>query len=144
MTKNIDTQINQMLEQVSKKKDQVEQLRKDIPKKWVTNCSLRLPCGKHLNIATLNKEAIIEATMFLIQDAKCYSEAIQALGLDDEYAYEGFSKEEWLEDLKKKLKSLELRDEEVKLNNLEKRLKQIMSEDQKREQELSDIMKDFE
>lgn len=133
-TKN-DNTILKLKEEVKKQKEVIKKIKPFVP---VTNCSLDL-YGTRYNLHTLNKETIIT----LLVRLNSYRMSAEELGLEEEFKISGFSTNDWITDLKAKHLLIGKKEEEEKLNKLETKLHNLLSQDKKIELEIDDISKEI-
>ena len=141
----IDSKINLLLKTVKEQQEEVAKTEKKSKTSWNTTCSYNMANGKIVNIQICKEDKVIDVMTDLIREKTLRDQAYKALDLDHTLEdHNGFSIDDWTEDLKKRLASLRLKNQKEKLTILEKRLNNILSEEQKRELELEDIMKDMD
>ncbi len=133
-TKN-DNTILRLKEEVKKQKEVIKKIKPFVP---VTNCSLDL-YGTRYNLHTLNKETIIT----LLVRLNSYKMSAEELGLEEEFKISGYSTNDWITDLKAKHLLIGKKEEEEKLNKLETKLHNLLSQDKKIELEIDDISKEI-
>jgi hypothetical protein len=131
MSKN-DERILQLKEQIDIKKKLLGKCKKFVA---ITNCSINFE-GVQININTLQKDGLIQ---LLVKLNALKTSAID-LDLLNDYNISGYNVSEWIEDVKNKLDVLNIKQEELKLKQMEDRLSQLLSEDKKVELELEDII----
>lgn len=131
MSKENDKVILELKQKIEVKKSELKKTKKFTP---VTNSSLELN-GNRYNIQTLGKSDVIT---FLVTLNSLASSA-EELGLLKEFKLSGYNVMDWLSDLKSRLDILNVKDEEKKLNEMEKTLATLLSEDKKTEMELEKI-----
>ena len=124
-----DKRIMQVKEKIAKKRELLGKSKRFSP---ITNCALTL----HNTLYNLN--VIKEETLIaLLVELSCYAD--KALELGYEYKVAGFCVDDWLEDIQMRLANLNHRQETQKLQVMEKRLEQLLSEDKRTELELDTI-----
>ena len=127
MEKNTnDTLILQLKQQISEKKSKLQKLNRFTP---ITNMSLELFGERHnLNVLGINVLLLLKATLTSIQQ---HSELPLIVS--------GFQISDWISDLQLKIRLLNKDAEQKKLDELEKQLRKLLSEDKKVELELDSI-----
>lgn len=81
----------------------------------------------------------------IILQSKAISEARGVLGLPYEpVKIDAFTTDEWIEDVKKRVAVIGIREKRERLSNLESRLADLLSVEQRRKMELDKILKDFD
>lgn len=147
MTKNtdIDAQISLIQEKVEKQKKIVlETEKKSSRTAWKTTCMLNLPTRK-LNLHTANENDLVSALAELLSLKDYHDKARKVLKLEEkvEFKYDGNTLADWTSDIETKIAKIRLKNEKEKLENLEKRIGGILSEEQKRSNELKRIMEEL-
>lgn len=127
-----DKRIVQLKEAIVKKKEELGKVQKFIP---FTNCSLSFR-GNLINIHTLN---LITAQDLLIE-LNTIRLSVNDLGIKiEDYKLGNYNLLEWMSDIKAKMDVLKVKDEEVKLREMERTLDKLMSEAKRTELELDSI-----
>jgi hypothetical protein len=147
MTKNtdIDAQIALIQDKVEKQKKVVLDIEKKSSKTaWNTNCQLNLPTRK-FNLHTSNEQDLISGLADLLALKDYHDKARKILKLEEkvEFKHDGYTLAEWTSDIEAKLAKHRIKKEKEKLENLEKRIGGILSEDQKRSNELKRIIEEL-
>ena len=124
-----DKRIMQLREKIDEKRKLLGKSKRFAP---ITNCALTLH-GTLYNLNVIKENTLIA----LLVELACYTE--KALELGYEYKVSGFLADEWLEDIQMRLANLNHRQETQKLQIMEKRLEQLLSEDKRTELELDSI-----
>lgn len=140
----LDKQVEALLQKIKEKKALVEEKTKESKKSWLTNCTFPLVSGHKDNIALVKKTKIRLMVGTLIEMKEKHEKVNEALDLNDEFEFDGYSYEDWLSDFKTRLAQVELKEEKEKLERLEETAKSIMLEEQKRNSVLQDIMSQLE
>jgi len=109
----------------------------------VTNCILQFQ-GSTLNIHTLSIEQshllLLELNALRMSE-KDMMGSLLALGLRDCYSFDGYSIEDWMSDIKGRLKQLTTKAREKALKAMEQKLIKMLSDDKRTELELNEIEK---
>jgi hypothetical protein len=130
---NNDKKINDLLVVINEKKKTIGVKPRAA---WKTNGILKYDNGTHVNINTVTTmAACIDAVAFLLRGQAFYKEAAKLLAVphSDEM-------ELYLEDFKLRASIIKWDEEKKKLDALERKLKDLRSEDAKTADALSDIM----
>jgi hypothetical protein len=137
MSKN-DEQIKKLLGSIKEKRNKLGTKPKLSLK---TNGLLKTDDGYGININTVNTvEACIVAVATIVVDRDAKSEAAKLLDVDYEAPkYNGFPLEDWIEDFKVRASVLKWKAEDMKIKTLEKKLKDLRSEDLRTADALDDI-----
>lgn len=131
MTNKNDERILEMRKQIAEKKEKVGKLKRFVP---ITNCILTLKENVS-NINVLSKESLIEHLVIL----NLYKKSAEELGLLNDFSYNGYHINDWIEDIKNKLDVLSKKEEESKLKAMESKLEKLLSEEKKTELEIDEI-----
>lgn len=134
MSKN-DDKILDLKAQIEKKKRDIGIVRNFNPS---TNCILNID-NVNYNIHTFSKTQIIHMLVKL----NSMMMSAKDLGLEDQLEFNGYNISLWIEDLMKLLNITNIRQEQVKLVQMEKRLTEMLSDNKKIELELDEIMKEL-
>lgn len=127
--KNNDDKILDLKKQIGEKKNLLKKIKKFAP---ITNCILDLD-GVKTNIQVLNKQQLV----LLASKLHSYDNSAKELGLSLEIG--GFLATEWIEDIKLKLDTLNVKEEERKLKLMEDKLTNLLSNDKRVELEINEI-----
>lgn len=129
MSKVHDTKIIELKKQIEEKKEKLKDVKRFSP---ITKCIINLE-GKAQNLNVLKKEELI----LLLVKLNVFKKSADELGYP--LTIDGYLVQEWMEDIQSKLKLMEYKEEEQKLNALNKKLTTLLSEDKKVELELEEI-----
>lgn len=125
-----DSKILELKKQIEEKKKKIKKSQKFTPN---TNCILTFQ-GITNNINVLNEEQLINLHINLVM---FYNTAID---LDyNDVKLSGYSLQNWIEDVQSKIENLSIKKEVSKLNQMEEKLHQLLSNDKKVELEISAI-----
>jgi len=127
-----DDKIMLLKSQIADKKGKLKNKKTFKP---VTNCSLEFR-KERINLNVLSKEQL---TMLLLELNLIKMSAINLKMLDDTII-SGYSIDEWMIDIKEKLEVINLTEEARKLQVLEAKLTQLLSNEKKVELEIDEIM----
>lgn len=129
MSKVHDAKIIELKKQIEEKKEKLKDVKRFSP---VTKCIINLD-GKAQNLNVLKKEDLILLLVKLNLLKKSADELGYPLTIDS------YLVQDWMEDIQSKLKLIEYKEEENKLNSLNQKLTTLLSEDKKVELELEEI-----
>lgn len=143
MTTEIDSQVSALFDVVAARKAEISKMQATISRGWITNCNYRID-REEINIQTANLAAVVRIMTDIVMRRSAKAEAVEALGLKgaagiEEDAINGFAFESWIADLNKRVASLSIAEKNKALSNLEDRLNQIVSPEQRRAMELQAI-----
>lgn len=135
--KSLDKQVTDMVADVKARRAKIETLQKP---HWITPCSLQLPGHDRLNIQiekSLPTLAFAIGTLNrMLADTQA---AFKELDIEDQVEWQSYSIEDWITDLKLRIKITQIQTEKQKLASIEKRLTPLLSEDQRREMALAEL-----
>lgn len=129
MSKVHDAKIIELKKQIEEKKEKLKDVKRFSP---VTKCIINLD-GKAQKLNVLKKEDLILLLVKLNLLKKSADELGYPLTIDS------YLVQDWMEDIQSKLKLIEYKEEESKLNSLNQKLTTLLSEDKKVELELEEI-----
>jgi hypothetical protein len=140
---DIDDKIIELLNIVTKRKQEVEDLEKETKQSWKTNCSFPPVFGgtTPINIQVQTELAIIQLQADLLVQQEYLKKASGILGATFNDKWGNFSFEDWTTDFKKRIAIINVKEKRKKLDELEERLNAIVSPEQRRALELSEITK---
>jgi hypothetical protein len=140
----IDDKIAQLFDVLTKQQEAVKEAEKETKAPWKTNCAFLTASINPTNIQTASEVTLVKlhAEMFSIQSQRFRSAEI--LGCTTTEDWYGYSYDEWTHDFKKRIAIINLKAKKDNLAALEKRLDAIVSPEQRRALELSNIMKELE
>jgi hypothetical protein len=145
---NLDKQIEILLEKIKSKKVLVLKKEKEANNRWITNCCFPLEFGQNGNpkdnfaLCKIPKIHNMVGNLILMKEK--HEKVNKVLDMNEEFKVEGYTYEEWLADFKTRLAQVQLKEEKIKLEKLEEKAKSIMSEDQKRQAVLNDILSELD
>lgn len=142
---SIDAKITELFEVLNKQKSDLERTKKEIDRKWFTNCSIVLSSHTQpTNIQTANEKTIIQIVSQLIQMQEYNAKAAELLNLPIQTKIDNFEINDWVEDCKKRIAMLQISSKKQKIIELEQRLNAIVSPEQRRQLELEAIAKEID
>lgn len=136
----IDKTIRLLFDKFDQKKKHVEGLKKQIQSGWKTNGVFQIP-GKLININVATKEEVIEAACWLTVFMDAAPKAEKLLGVDSIAQYGVSSFQNLTHDLKKRLATIDVREQEKQLAELETRLNGVLSPEERRRLEVEALEK---
>lgn len=141
---SIDTTIQQLFVKLDERKKKVAELKAEIGKSWKTNGTFRLiGSSSTTNIQTASAETIEDCAMNLGMICFAKDSATEFLGRQVTPKIGGYIKEDWISDFKKRLATIEVREEESQLATLETRLNQVLSPEERRRIEVEILAKEL-
>lgn len=137
----LDKSIEVAKETIEKQRKDVLATEKVLTRGWTTNCSYPIADNKTINLQTSNQTQIITVMRHLLLNESFHKAAIKELKLKTiPFEVDGYSIADWKKDLELRLAKITIKDKKEKLDLLEKKLKNVMSEEQKRAAAFSEIM----
>lgn len=135
-----DEKIKQLLNKIDSEKKKLGTKPKI---SWNTNCMFRFDENNYFNLNTVkDTKVLVEALAFLLEKQTMQGEAASRLGIEcPDFEWKGFSLKDWEEDFKLKTRTTEWNAQQKKLANLQKKLKELVSEEAKTEMALDEIEK---
>lgn len=130
MSKN-DDRILELKKQIEEKKTALAE--KNVRFSPETNCILILD-GATYNLNVLNDESLT----FLKIKLYTYKKAVAEMKITD-FKISGYSLDDWISDINKKLETHEVKQKQNELKAMEAKLDKLLSDDKKTELELDDI-----
>lgn len=119
-------------------KDQIAKKREILAKKPtfapITNCNIEL-LGTRCNLHAANREALV-LMMCTLQNLQCMAETNH---VEDYLIISGYPAKDWITDIKSRLQVMQYNEDAKALNQLERRLDSMLSDDKKTELELDSI-----
>lgn len=137
----LDNKIEKQLLIIENKKAELEKDQELIDANWKTSGRFITFNGEDKRLKVMEKDAIIALCSELIFKKESFDKAKSILEIEDEFMIDSFSYDDWIFDIKKRLATITKKSKLQELENLESRLKNIMSEDLKRSKEFDDISK---
>ena len=128
---NNDIKILELKNKIEDKRNSIKELKRFNP---ITNCILILR-EESYNLNVQDKQQLIN----LLVELNSLYLSYKNLDIEDEYLLNGFSLEDWISDIKQKIDIINIKAETKKLNELETKLNNMLSQDKKTEMELNDI-----
>lgn len=85
----------------------------------------------------------VEIAAYLADGSLAFNEANKQLGTDEPYLVEGYSIDDWYSDIKQRIALLRWQQEKTKLDKLDKKLEELLSEEAKANLTIKDIAKEL-
>lgn len=137
----LDKSIELAKETIEKQRKEVISTEKVLTRGWTTNCSYPIYDNKTVNLQTCTQTQIINVMRHLLLNESFHKAALKELNLKTiPFEVDGYTTAEWKKDLELRLAKITIKDKKEKLDILEKKLKNVMSEEQKRAAAFSEIM----
>jgi predicted ribosome quality control (RQC) complex YloA/Tae2 family protein len=112
--------------------------------KWKTNSTFYYPWAENAlkNIKTVTQVSeLVKMATFLTSLASAHEKTVAALGTNCDFEYYGFSFADWISDFKTRINVLELNKQRKELEEIEKLLEGLESQDRKEAKLLNEISK---
>lgn len=147
MTTQIDEQIASMFAKVNERKATCKELRRQIALNWKTNCSFTVFGGQasmpvHIQTASVEMIEVVATSLCLIIQGRTAAEDQLGVKMSTPNI-QGYVADDWFSDLKKRLASINIREEEKALEALEARLNGVLSPEARRQLEVAALAKDL-
>lgn len=144
MTTEIDSKIQKLFDRLQAKKKELEALEKPFSPKTNLSFPSDLAKSDRMNIQTANTEQIVHAMALLIGKVATFDQACKALDTKLPFSWGGSSFEDWQHDMQQRVARLSTQEKRKEFNDLEKKLNNIVSPEQRRMMELEAITKALE
>ena len=144
-----DTKTLELIQEVKRQKKDIAKAERP---SWTTNCSFsynenggnasfRRAVNLHVES---NIHNLICIASFLRDKLKSYNETAAELGVEaPDFTWQGFSVNDWLEDIKLRINKVQIASKKKKLEALEERLNKIISPELRAEMELEAIQNEL-
>lgn len=130
---DIDVTVRALFDKLNARKQKISELKAQIEKSWKTNCSIRLiGATTPTNIQTATVELVEEVATQLCMVESARRTAAVRLDRPVNMSVQGHTIDHWFEDLQKRLAVINVREEEKQLEQLEQRLNQVLSPEERR------------
>lgn len=140
MTKaqELDQKVQGLMEQVKKQRKELGDISKP---HWITSCRIKLPgLDNAINIQVeQNTTSLASAIGTLKRMADDIKAVEKELGVSVPAVLDNYQIEDWITDIKLRINIINKQAKQKKLANMEKKLKPLLSEDQRREMALAEI-----
>lgn len=137
----LDKKIEEQLIFIKNKKAELDKDQELIDSNWKTSGRFITIDGKEKRLKIMERDDVISLCSDIISKKESFDKTKSILGIEDEFMIDSFSYDDWIFDIKKRLATITKKSKLQELENLESRLKSIMSEDLKRSMEFEDISK---
>ena len=141
----IDNKIKQLFAVIHEQQKEVDQTESDVKRPWRTNCSF---ASTHLvqpiNIQVATEDIIVDVYADMLMIMEFQSLAAKSLGVTIKTSWNGYAKDDWVDDFKKRIATIKIKNKKRKLEDMERRLEAIVSPEQRREMELNAILSELE
>ncbi|MEE8577423.1 MAG: hypothetical protein V3T31_09225 [candidate division Zixibacteria bacterium] len=134
---DLDAKVQKLMDDVQKRRKKVGSLKKP---QWLTSCSLQLPGHDRLNIQVcpdLSLLAYVCGT--LNRMAADIKSAAKELDVKIEPKWQNYPIEDWVKDIKLRVRATQIKTEQEKLSAMEAKLETLVSPDQRRAMELEKL-----
>ena len=134
-----DEQVKALFEKLNSKKAEVANAERPV---YITGGSFRYSESMHnvVDIITVREERkLVEILAFLNEREKNYDEAAKELGVNANFTWLGFTKDDWKKDIMTRVSILQLAKRKAELAELEKKLNGILSPELRAKMELEYI-----
>jgi hypothetical protein len=141
-----DKKVLDLIAEVNRQKEEIGKAERPV---WATNCSFTFAfAGKTNDVfnsfnlhVVKDMQLLIRMASFIVATEKSYSETLQLLAIENipEFKWDGFSKNDWLADIKLRINQIQIEEKKKKLAELEKRLNAIISPELKAQMEIEAI-----
>lgn len=134
---DMDKVVDDLMTKVKDRRAKVGALKKS---QWVTPCTLVLPGHERLNIQVCSDLGLLAMSCGILMRMKQDMEAASTeLDVEIEPKWQNYAIDDWVADIKLRVKVTQLKREQERLANLEDKLGKLMSPEQRRRMELADI-----
>lgn len=138
----MDAKVEKMLATVKDRRAKVGALTKP---QWTTPCSLVLPGYERLNIQVCGDTGLLAtACGTLLRMKQDIEAASKELEVEIEPKWQNYAIDDWIADIKLRVRVTNLKKEQAKLAALEAKLQTLMSPEQRRALELAEIENELE
>ena len=134
-------QVQELFDVVQRQKAEISKAEKPT---WQTNCSFGFDksTSSRTNLRTVSDvNDLVNILAFLLGKERDINEANQILGVTTEFEWFGFSKTDWVSDLKTRASQITLSKRKKELEEYEIRLNRLVSKEVREQMELAEIMK---
>jgi hypothetical protein len=142
MPNELDAKVLKLMEEVKKRRERVGSLKKP---QWNTSCSLQLPGHDRLNIQVCSDLSLLAFVCgTLNRMSQDITAAAKELDVQIEPKWQNYAIQDWISDIKLRVRITQIKTEQDKLSALETKLKGLTSEDQRRKMALEEIEADLQ
>jgi len=141
---NIDATIRGLFDKLAARKTKLEELKKEIGKSWKTNGAFRfIGATATTNIQTAPADVVAQAAVQLSLNDAARKTAEDRLGREIDPKWGGYSLDDWFADFKKRLATIDVREAESQVEQLEQRLNGVLSPEERRRIEVELLAKEI-
>jgi len=138
----LDDRIKLLFEKVQQATDNIEESKKRIKKEWLTKAVFEIN-GRSFNLKFAERYDLILRLSEIVALKTAFDKTLEILNTKDSFKLNGYVFEDVVEDFKKRLADIEMKDKEIELAFLTKQLNAIAPEDVKRERMLKELEERF-
>jgi hypothetical protein len=139
---DMDKIVDDLMAKVKDRREKVGALKKP---QWTTPCSLVLPGYERLNIQVCNDLGLLAVACGTLMRMRVDIEAAsKELDVEIEPKWQNYPIDDWITDIKLRVRVTNLKKEQERLANLESKLNKLMSPEQRRRMELASIEAELE
>lgn len=140
----IDQTVQALFSKLNQRKAVLTQLKQQQAKSWKTNGTFRmLGATSTTNIQTAPKEVIEEIALQLCMYEQAQGAVSERLNRTVEVKIQNYSLDDWFSDITKRLSVIDIRSEEATVAQLETRLNQVLSPEERRRIEVELLAKEL-
>lgn len=145
MDKATNDKVLELIKDVKRRKEELGRIERPA---WRTNCSFSYIEGSAstFNIQVLNSVSdLVKIHAFLIEKKKAYDESAKVLEVNSlpKFQWNGFSFEDWTEDIRMRINKIQIGSKRKKLEEIETRLNAIVSPELRAQMELEAISEEL-
>jgi len=138
----LNDRIKLLFEKVQQATDNIEESKKRIKKEWLTKAVFEIN-GRSFNLKFAERYDLILRLSEIVALKTAFDKTLEILNTKDSFKLNGYVFEDVVEDFKKRLADIEMKDKEIELAFLTKQLNAIAPEDVKRERMLKELEERF-
>lgn len=142
---SVDATVTKLIDEVNRRKAEISKVNKP---SWKTNCSFSYDeSNKNVSVnlqVVVDKQTLVYIATFLLVRQDYFDKAaklVEAEGV--KCTWQGFSIQDWLDDIKTRLLKLQINSKQKKLDELEERLSKLISPELRAKLELEAITKEL-
>ncbi len=141
----LDRKVREMMNNVRKRTEQLEQTKKTVKQSWKTPCSFWfIGATAPINIQTAGLDTLEEIACHLCLFELARDKASQRINREIKVTYRNYPIDDWFDDINKRIAKLEISEQESKLEQLTKRLNDVLSPEERRRIEVESLMREFD
>ena len=135
MTDTFDEKIVKMQATLAQKKAELEAMDACSKTSWKTNGVFTLD-GKTVTLMTATEATALEVATRVLWDSKYRQEAAAMLGIVDAAKVQGYAAQDWLDDCKKRVSVLQVKERKAQVDAMQKKLDQLLSPEKRRQMDV--------